>query len=75
MNGSYVRILAFVVDSNYRSKGIGKKLLEEAENWARWIGALCKGLNSGKRPERLIAHNINKNMGYVEKSIGFAKSL
>lgn len=75
MDGSYVRIVAFVVDSNFRGKGIGKKLLKEAESWARRIGATGIGLNSGNRPERFNAHKLYKNMGYIEKSIGFAKSL
>lgn len=75
MDGSYVRIVAFVVDSKFRGKGIGKKLLEEAESWARSIGANGIGLNSGNRSERFNAHKFYKNMGYVEKSIGFAKSL
>ncbi|WP_242634692.1 GNAT family N-acetyltransferase [Bacillus timonensis] len=74
-DGFYVRILALVVDSNYRNKGIGKKILEEAEYWARTIGAIGIGLNSGNRTERMKAHKFYKNMGYVEKSIGFAKSL
>jgi GNAT superfamily N-acetyltransferase len=30
-DGSYVRIVAFVVDTNYRRRGIGKKLIQEAE--------------------------------------------
>ncbi|WP_050616233.1 GNAT family N-acetyltransferase [Bacillus testis] len=75
MDGFYVRIVALVVDSHYRSKGIGKKLLEGAESWARRIGATGIGLNSGNRPERVQAHRFYKNMGYVEKSIGFAKNL
>ncbi|MEC1153960.1 GNAT family N-acetyltransferase [Cytobacillus horneckiae] len=37
--GLYVRIVVLVVDSNYRNKGIGKQLLEEAESWAKEIGA------------------------------------
>jgi len=75
MDGFYTRIVSFVVDSNYRSMGIGKKLLEVGESWARSIGATRIGLNSGSRPERERAHRLYKNMGYVEKSIGFAKSL
>jgi len=38
-DGSYVRILALVVDSDYRKNGIGKKLIREAEKWARNQGA------------------------------------
>ncbi|MFD1738623.1 GNAT family N-acetyltransferase [Bacillus salitolerans] len=75
IDGSYVRIVALVVNSNYRSKGIGKSLVQEAEKWAREIGASGIGLNSGNRPERIKAHEFYKSMGYIEKSIGFAKSL
>jgi GNAT superfamily N-acetyltransferase len=75
MNGSFIRIQAFVVDSNYRNQGIGKKLLEKAEEWARSIGAAGISLNSGNREERIAAHKFYEKMGYVAKSIGFAKSL
>lgn len=51
-DGSYVRIVAFVVDSNYRRKGIGEKLIHEAENWARKQGAITIGLNSGNRRKK-----------------------
>jgi GNAT superfamily N-acetyltransferase len=74
-DGLYARIIAFVVDSNYRNKGIGKLLIKEAERWARNQGADSIALNSGNRPERKDAHQFYKRMGYVEKSIGFAKSL
>jgi GNAT superfamily N-acetyltransferase len=75
LDGLYVRIVALVVDSNHRNKGIGKLLLEEAESWAKKIGATGIGLNSGNRPERINAHKFYKNSGYVEKSVGFAKNL
>ncbi|MCK0473176.1 GNAT family N-acetyltransferase [Halalkalibacter sp. APA_J-10(15)] len=75
LNGVYVRIVALVVDAIFRNKGIGKKLVVEAESWERIIGATRIGLNSGSRPEREHAHKFYKNIGYVEKSIGFVKSL
>ncbi len=75
MDGFYIRILALVVDSNYRNKGIGKALIEGAENWARKLGAVGVSLNSGNRPERMAAHQFYRNRGYSEKSIGFVKSL
>jgi GNAT superfamily N-acetyltransferase len=74
-DGLYARVIAFVVDSNYRNKGIGKLLINEAERWARNQGADSIGLNSGNRPERDNAHQFYKRMGYVEKSTGFVKSL
>src|SRR5690606_20179814 len=75
LDGLYVRIVALVVDSNHRNKGIGKQLLNEAEIWAKKIGATGIGLNSGNRPERINAHKFYKNSGYIEKSVGFAKRL
>jgi GNAT superfamily N-acetyltransferase len=75
LDGLYVRIVALVVDSNHRNKGIGKQLLKEAEIWAKKIGATGIGLNSGNRPERINAHKFYKNSGYAEKSVGFAKRL
>ncbi|MCS0652049.1 GNAT family N-acetyltransferase [Cytobacillus firmus] len=75
LDGLYVRIVALVVDSNHRNKGIGKQLLKEAEIWAKKIGATGIGLNSGNRPERINAHKFYKKSGYAEKSVGFAKRL
>lgn len=74
-DGSYVRIVAFVVDTNYRKKGIGKNLIKEAESWAREQGAISIRLNSGNREERKGAHQFYLNMGYNDKSIGFTKNL
>ncbi|MFD2444155.1 GNAT family N-acetyltransferase [Bacillus sp. CGMCC 1.16607] len=64
---------AFVVDSAYRGKGVGRKLLQEAESWAVEQGAIEIGLNSGNREERKIAHQFYFNMGYEGKSTGFSK--
>ncbi|MBD7937255.1 GNAT family N-acetyltransferase [Cytobacillus sp. Sa5YUA1] len=75
LDGLYIRIVVLVVDKNYRNKGIGKQLLENAESWANNIGATGIGLNSGDRPERINAHHFYKKNGYVEKSIGFAKKM
>lgn len=74
-DGINVRIVAFVVNSNYRRKGVGKKLIQEAESWARKQGAISIGLNSGNRPERKDAHQFYLSMGYEAKSIGFGKRL
>ncbi|MEK3889842.1 GNAT family N-acetyltransferase [Bacillus sp. FSL K6-3431] len=74
-DGIYARVIAFVVDSNYRNKGIGRLLLTEAEKCAKKLGAEGIGLNSGNRSERDNAHQFYKHMGYIAKSTGFAKSL
>jgi len=72
-NGVYVRVLALVTHSRFRHKGIGKKLLEAAENWAREVGAEKVLLNCGNREKRAIAHLFYKKMGYLVKSSGFIK--
>ena len=74
-NGIYVRVLALVTRNKFRQKGIGKKLMEVAENWAREIGANKVLLNCGNREEREIAHAFYKKIGYQIKSSGFVKKL
>ncbi|ENH96047.1 histone acetyltransferase HPA2 [Gracilibacillus halophilus YIM-C55.5] len=74
-DGSYVQIVAFVVDIDYRRKGIGKKLIKEVECWAKNQGAITVSINSGNRKEREAAHHFYTSMGYEAKSIGFNKSL
>ncbi|MDQ0188187.1 GNAT family N-acetyltransferase [Cytobacillus sp. FSL W7-1323] len=74
-DGIYARVIAFVVDSKFRNKGIGRRLLTEAESIAINSGADGIGLNSGNRTERDNAHQFYKNMGYEAKSIGFVKAL
>jgi GNAT superfamily N-acetyltransferase len=74
-NGIYVRITAFVINEEYRGNGFGRKLIQEAELWAKNQGALAIGLTSGKRKERELAHLFYRKMGYLDKSIGFGKEL
>jgi len=74
-NGIYVRVLALVTRSSCRQKGIGKKLMDVAENWAREIGADKVLLNCGNREERETAQLFYKKIGYQIKSSGFVKKL
>ena len=74
-DGFYVRLVAFVVDRNYRRMGVGKALLKEVENWAEESGAVAVVLNSGNRDERIDAHLFYTNMGYLAKSTGFVKNI
>jgi GNAT superfamily N-acetyltransferase len=74
-DSSYVRIVAFIVDTDHRRKGIGEKLMNEAEKWAIEQEATHILLNSGNREERKVAHKFYLNMGYKNKSTGFSKSL
>jgi len=74
-NEDYVRIVALVVDSEYRKLGIGKKLIEKAEEWAKGQGANKMALNSGNRSERDDAHHFYIKQGFEGSATGFYKSL
>ncbi|MDQ0208486.1 GNAT family N-acetyltransferase [Alkalicoccobacillus murimartini] len=74
-NGSYVRIVAFVVDESIRRKGVGKKLIQAIEEWAIAQNISTLVLNSGNREERQAAHHFYTQMGFKAKSTGFSKSL
>jgi len=74
-NGTYVRILAFVVNEQYRGRGVGKQLIRAAEDWATELGCNAIVLSSGNRDERIAAHRFYKARGYEIKSSGFIKQL
>ncbi|MDW4183052.1 GNAT family N-acetyltransferase [Staphylococcus saprophyticus] len=74
-NGEYMRLLAFVINSNYRGKGYGTLLLKESEILATQLGCEAITLNSGNREERDNAHNFYKSNGFDNKSSGFSKNL
>ena len=69
------RIITMVTATEYRQKGIGKKLMEEAERLANEKGATTAVLNSGNREERKAAHQFYEACGYLRKSTGFYKTL
>lgn len=74
-NDAYVRVLAFVVDENFRNLSVGKNMLSACEEWAATQGAKTMLLNSGNREERINAHMFYQKMGYEIKSSGFVKKL
>lgn len=72
---TYVRIVAFVVNAKHRRQGIGRRLIQAAEDWAKVRGATAVLLNSGNRPEREAAHHFYQAMGYCVTSTSYSKSL
>ena len=74
-NGMYVRIGALVINNQYRKKGIGKLLMQKAEQWAVETGAGQLLLNSGNREERKDAHAFYQHLGYEPKTTGFVKTI
>ena len=74
-NGIYVRVLALVVNHAFRQNGVGRKLMQTSEAWAKEIGANAVFLNCGNREERTVAQQFYQNIGYRIKSSGFIKKL
>ncbi|TSB44686.1 GNAT family N-acetyltransferase [Alkalicoccobacillus porphyridii] len=74
-NGQYIRVVAFVVDSEYRRMGLGQKLMAYIEGYAKEKGISTIVLNSGNREERKPAHAFYEQIGFTAKSTGFSKAL
>ncbi len=70
-----MRLLAFVIHSDSRRKGYGKKLLKASENYALKRDCVALTMNSGNRDERSGAHHFYLDNGYEMKSLGFTKIL
>lgn len=68
-------ISGLVVDERYRSQGIGLRLLERAEQWAREKGCRAIGLRSNVIRDR--AHAFYERNGYqhVKTQKSFRKNL
>jgi GNAT superfamily N-acetyltransferase len=72
-NGSCVRIMALVVGSEHRGRGVGRTLMSVAEDWARRRGAEAIMLTTHNR--RADAHRFYVGMGYEATSYRFYKPL
>jgi GNAT superfamily N-acetyltransferase len=73
--GRRAEINGLVVDQSIRSRGIGKTLLDAAEEWARSIG--CDAISVRSNVKRDRAHRFYTNNGYqhVKTQKEFHKSL
>lgn len=71
--GRICRITALVVKSEFRGRGIGSKLVLEAERIARDEG--CAGVEITTAEQRQETHGIYERRGYVRTSIRFFKRL
>lgn len=67
------RITALVVLDTYQGRGIGKRLLREAEQKARQAGATRVELTTAMHRE--AAHQFYKACGYENASLRFVKRL
>ena len=70
----FVMIAGLVVDTNCRGQGIGRTLMDRAEQWARENN--CSLVRLSSSAGRLAAHRFYERLGYskVKTQYAFAKS-
>jgi GNAT superfamily N-acetyltransferase len=76
--GAFLRIITMVVDQNNRRQGIGRKLIQIAEDYAKDMKCSYIELTSGVYRESLGSHDFYKSLGYVDLNNSkkyFAKEL
>jgi GNAT superfamily N-acetyltransferase len=73
--GVFVTIGGLVVDSRYRGHGIGRMLMEQAEDWARQQG--CSVVRLWSSAARTHAHRFYEQLGYtnIKTQFSFVKFL
>ena len=72
-DGWYGRILVIAVGEKYRGAGVGKSLVEEAEQQLKARGIRSIVVNSGS--QRSEAHRFYERLGFEETGVRFVKSL
>ncbi len=71
ITGKVVRIIALAVKSDCQGKGIGTKLVAEAELFAKENSVSVVGVNSGLKRE--LAHKFYEKQGFSRKGYSFTK--
>jgi GNAT superfamily N-acetyltransferase len=71
----YTEIGGLVVNENYRCFGVGWRLMQQAEWWAREQG--CTSVRLRSRSDRMEAHAFYTKLGYTitKTQLAFQKSL
>ena len=68
----YARILSLVVDTEVRRRGVGARLVEFADEWARERGAYVLMLTTNVRREE--AHLFYESMGFSRTGYRYARA-
>ena len=69
----FARIITLVVDGRMRRRGVGARLVELAEGWARERGAYGLMLNTNVRREE--AHRFYESVGFSRTGYRYARAL
>lgn len=64
--GSFLRVIALVVNQEERRLGIGKSLMSIAEKFALDCGCTYVELTSGVHRAKLGSHQFYQSLGYIE---------
>ena len=72
-SGKVMRIIALAVKKDYQRQGIGKKLLQTAENYGTENQTAIIAVNSGL--QRTSAHRFYEKQGFYKKGYSFARIL
>ena len=72
-SGLFARVDSLVVDQEFRKFGIGKELMNVAEEYAKKIGCDRIFLTSGNH--RQSSHDFYSHLGYVSNAKYFVKTL
>jgi len=76
VTGRFGRLVALVVDDRHRGQGVGRALVDAAEQRARDAGCLFMEVTSSRRRDR--AHRFYRDLGYedtCDRKARFTKSL
>ena len=71
----HMRVVSLVVDQLHRGKGIGKRLLQAAEDWAREHNCWMIDLASSSRREKEGSHDFYLNQGYRKDGSAYFRKL
>lgn len=64
--GRFARIVAMIVDEDYRKQGVGKQLIDRAEQAIKKYHCDFVELTSGMHREGLGSHNFYQKLGYID---------
>lgn len=72
-SGMVMRIIALAVKKEYQNKGIGKSLIQKAQNYGAENEISIIAVNSGLN--RIVAHHFYEKQGFSKKGYSFTKLL